>query len=164
MAGLRSGIESCGGSRLRSASAVPGRGTLRAGRRERPGNQDRSKRNDQSGDQAGERSQSAYARDPEPPSRDEQRVNHRSDDKDEQDLLPKRPILQWHLQDFVDLVGRPRPDEANKSEDGGNALLQQLQELVENLLHGRPSLAPARCTVSPQATLSISVSSKAAAL
>jgi hypothetical protein len=39
-----------------------------------------------------------------------------------------------------DLVDRPRPDELNKSEDRGNALLQELQELIENLFHGRASL------------------------
>jgi hypothetical protein len=48
------------------------------------------------------------------------------------------------LHHLGDLVDRPRPDELNKSEDRRNALLQELQELVENLFHGRTSLALAR--------------------
>jgi hypothetical protein len=46
------------------------------------------------------------------------------------------------LHHFVDLVDRPCSDELNKSEDRGNALLEEFQKLVENLFHGGTSLVP----------------------
>src|SRR5215468_6515347 len=87
-----------------------------------------------------------YGRLPELLGSDEQRIGHSYDD--EQDLFPERPILPRHMRKLCDLVGRPRPDEMNEPEDLGNAPLQELQKLIENLLHGRTLLGPARQTVS----------------
>jgi hypothetical protein len=64
-------------------------------------------------------------------------VNHCRDDKDQQDLLPKRPTIPRHLEYPGYLVDRPGPDEPDKSEDRRDTLLQELQQLIENLLHLR---------------------------
>jgi hypothetical protein len=46
------------------------------------------------------------------------------------------------LHQLADLVDRPVPDQLNKSKDRRNALLQKVQELIENLFHRQASLAP----------------------
>jgi hypothetical protein len=63
--------------------------------------------------------------------------SHCHDDKDQQDLLPQRPTVPRHLEYSGYLVDRPRPDDLDKSEDRSDALLQELQQLIEKLLHMR---------------------------
>src|SRR5262249_7895907 len=99
--------------------------------------QHRGERHYESDEQARKGSQDLYSRRPKFDRGLVYDENHCRDDKDQQDLLPEWPTIPWHLEYFCYLVDRPRPDEMDKSEDRGDTLLQELQQLIENLLHLR---------------------------
>src|SRR6185437_504073 len=60
-----------------------------------------------------------------------ERPSHRSDDQDQQDLLPYWPILPGHGHEPCDLVDGPGPDQLDEMKDRRNALMQESQELIE---------------------------------
>ncbi len=55
----------------------------------------------------------------------------------QEDLLPQGPIRPGHTHQAADLGHRPAPDQFHEPEDRRDALLQEAQELVEELLHAR---------------------------
>jgi hypothetical protein len=69
----------------------------------------------------------------------EKHPDHASQDQDQQKLLPQRPLLPWHGHELADLIDGPSPDQLDEMKDRSNALLQEFQQLIENLFHGRGS-------------------------
>ena len=69
-----------------------------------------------------------------------ERSHHARRDHHQQDLLPQRPILPRRLEHPADLPDRPGPDQLHELEDRRDALLQELQYLIEDLLHDQASL------------------------
>src|ERR1700730_8388576 len=61
--------------------------------------------------------------------------NDASYDEEEEDLLPKRPALPRRLHDLSYLADRPRPNHLHKTKNCRDALLEKLDQLVEELHH-----------------------------
>src|SRR5262249_30275092 len=78
-----------------------------------------------------------------------QRPDHRSQDQHQQNLFPDRPFLPRHGHQLADLVDREGPDDLDEMEDGSDPLLQEFQELVEDLFHGRDSVVRTTFKTSP---------------
>jgi hypothetical protein len=68
------------------------------------------------------------------------RPEHGGQDQHQQYLLPDWPFRPWHGHQLADLVDREGPDQLDEMEDCSDPLLQEFQELVEDLLHGRDSV------------------------
>ena len=52
-------------------------------------------------------------------------------------LLPERPVFPGRIEQTDDLGARPAPDEPDETENRCNAVLQKLQDLIDDLLHVR---------------------------
>jgi hypothetical protein len=58
-------------------------------------------------------------------------------------------MLPWRLEHACDLLNRPTPDQMHKAKDRSDALLHELNQLIEELLHspGLRRRSVARLTV-----------------
>src|SRR5215510_5779845 len=66
-----------------------------------------------------------------------ERPEYRSQNQDQENLFQQRPLLPGYGHKFADLVDGPGPDQFDKTKDRSNALLQEFQQLIEDLFHGR---------------------------
>src|SRR5262249_16014698 len=98
-------------------------------------------------EQAGEGAEHALGADPQFPKYLEERPDDGGHDNDQQDHLEDRPFGPRYRSELGDLVDRPSPDQFHEAEDCRDGLLQKMQNLAENLMHGRFS----RCVCKPAA-------------
>src|SRR6266567_4609777 len=98
---------------------------------------------DEDDEQGCKRCQYPFGGLPQLPCDCEQRPDDGRGDQDQQNQLQQRPVLPRYRQEPADLVHRPVPDELDKMEYCGDSLLQKVQYLVEDGVHGGCSAASA---------------------
>src|SRR5712691_10429190 len=107
-----------------------------AAERDDPGQQDARQRMHERDEQGRKRRQDPLGGQPQLPGGTVERPDHGDRNDDQQDDLQQRPILPWRRRELGDLVDGPIPDEPDEAEDRSDPLLQEVQDLIENLMHG----------------------------